>query len=324
VTVSRSSAAYEALGKVFIAGTGRSGTSILHNIVGGHPDAFKVPGESKFIVEGDGLRALVAALGDPCAVSSADLALNRFIAWTEALGERAENGIERLGYFHTIGRDWYFPPLRAFVDRLIAFREGPDYVFPRLFENRDELIALTREMVSAMFGAPAVAAGKRLWVEKTPNNLLAMDFVWELFPEACVIHIKRDPRAVLKSFMEQPWLPGDRERCATVLADIYAGWRHLKPRLDLAGRRYLEIRLEDLISSPRQMLGRIARLLGVENEFSGDGLHADRIDTWRTNMAADDREFAERVLAPYFALMGYEAGEGREAAPRAVHQVDGD
>jgi len=50
------------LGKIFIAGTGRCGTTLLHSILGTHPEAFKIPFESKFIVEADGLNALIPSL----------------------------------------------------------------------------------------------------------------------------------------------------------------------------------------------------------------------------------------------------------------------
>jgi hypothetical protein len=61
---------HEALGKIFIAGTGRSGTSILHQILGTHAEIFKIPYESKFIVEGDGLNALLPRLHEDFSITA--------------------------------------------------------------------------------------------------------------------------------------------------------------------------------------------------------------------------------------------------------------
>ena len=49
--------------------------------------------------------------------------------------------------------------------------------------------------------------GRRDWCEKTPFNILCMDFLWELVPEATIVHIKRHPVAVVASHVDQPWAP---------------------------------------------------------------------------------------------------------------------
>lgn len=171
---------YEAIGKIFIAGTGRSGTTILHDILGGHPDAFLIPYESKFIVEGDGLTALIPRLHANYSINASGLALRRFIEMMEdddlQAGEERQPSLDRLKYYEYIGREFYFPPLRDYIASLtdFFFYDAP---FPKLFECREELIALTRRFVATMFGAPTLAAGKKFWIEKTPENLIAMDFL---------------------------------------------------------------------------------------------------------------------------------------------------
>src|ERR1700742_2592016 len=51
-----------ALAPVFVAGTGRSGTSQLANIIGQHPRIHRIPMETHFIVDPGGLRDLADAL----------------------------------------------------------------------------------------------------------------------------------------------------------------------------------------------------------------------------------------------------------------------
>jgi hypothetical protein len=47
---------------IFAAGTGRSGTSQLANIIGEHPQIHRIPIETRFIVDPGGLRDLADAL----------------------------------------------------------------------------------------------------------------------------------------------------------------------------------------------------------------------------------------------------------------------
>ena len=53
---------------------------------------------------------------------------------------------------------------------------------PRYFSDRRELLEILRRAVDTMFGGVAADAGKSTWCEKTPFNLLCMDFLWELDP----------------------------------------------------------------------------------------------------------------------------------------------
>ena len=80
-------------------------------------------------------------------------------------------------------------------------------VVPRYFDDRPTLIAILRGFVEELFAGAAVAQGKQTWCEKTPFNVLSAPFLWELFPEATVVHVMRHPVAVVASHLHQPWAP---------------------------------------------------------------------------------------------------------------------
>ena len=157
-----------------------------------------------------------------------------------------------------------------------------------------------------MFGAPTFAAGKKFWVEKTPSNLIAMDFLWDLFPEATIVHIKRNPRGVLFSFLQQDWLPRDLKQVTNFLSHIYWRWMTLKPKLDLPSRRYVEIKLEDLSRQPQETMETVAKVAEIDSDFKFQLLKPDVVDRWQTEMPAEQREYAEQELGRYFGLMGYD------------------
>lgn len=297
----------ETLGKIFIAGTGRSGTTLLHRIIGTHPSVYQVPWESKFIVEGDGLNALIPRLCDEFSISASDLALLRFM---ETMGVPAQPLTQDsseldLRYADHIGAENYYPAVKDYL-RAISDGDVLDAPYPKRFDHRGELITLTRAFIARLFGEAAIKSQKRFWVEKTPSNIIALDFLWELFPEAAVINIKRDPRGVLWSFMEQPWWPNELERAATLLEHIYWRWARLKSRLNLTSLRYREIKLEDLASRPAESLAKVAETTGLTPEFSWTGLDLGMVDRWKSEMPAAHQRYCETRLAPYFALMGYD------------------
>ncbi len=210
-----------------------------------------------------------------------------------------------LQYAVQIGAENYYPALNDYLQAITDCQifGSP---FPKRFENRAELIGLTRAFLSRLFGDLTIKLQKLTWVEKTPSNIIAVDFLWELFPEAAVINIKRDPRGVLMSFMEQGWLPNDLERATEFLGHIYWRWSRLKPRLDLKNRRYLEVKLEDLARRPSEILADVAEVTGLTPDLPSAGIDIAMVERWKTQMPEAHKRYCETHLRPYFELMGYD------------------
>lgn len=299
--------------KVFICGTGRSGTSLLHDMVSAHPQIHGLRGETKFIVEGDGLAALIPALTDRYSITAADLALLRFMALMglDVPATQFQDGPDfARDLAARIGERFFVPALQSYVEALIDFNvttaaDPTGSPYPKHFEDPGTLIALTRAFIDAMFGAACDAAGKSVWCEKTPSSLVAIDLLWQLFPEARMLHIKRDPRGVLHSLMQQAWAPQDLRQATALLRHIYIRWLRLKPRLALPDPRYLEIKLEDLCADPDLVMGQVARTIGIPPEFRVTGTRIAMVDRWKVEMPGPHRAYAEAELEDIFDLMGY-------------------
>jgi hypothetical protein len=292
---------------IFVAGTGRSGTTLLHDLIANHENVFALPEESKFIVEGDGPSSLIPALTDGYSVTSSDLALLRFMVMMgqdiPGFGGKDDSRFGR--HLRTLfGPAAHDAAMAAYVSALTDF-EFAGFPFPRHFEDRAELIRLTRTLIRDLFEPAARAAGKSAWLEKTPSNLIAIDFLWELFPEARILHIKRDPRGVLHSLMQQDWAPQDIVPATSFLRHIYWRWARLQPRLNLPDPRFMELKLEDLCAEPEQTLDRVAAFLDLESDFPVHKIDAKMADRWQREMPADHRRHAETRLADMFDLMGY-------------------
>lgn len=109
------------LPRIFIGGTGRSGTTILYTVLGTHRMVHSFPEEMRFLVDPDGLISLVDAFTDRYSPIHAREALFRF----ERL-MRVDLNNPRfppfLGYeiANWLGNDYYWKRLEQFCESLVA------------------------------------------------------------------------------------------------------------------------------------------------------------------------------------------------------------
>ena len=111
-----------------------------------------------------------------------------------------------------------------------------------------------------------------------------MDFIWELFPEATIIHIKRDPRGVLFLFLQQEWMPQELRNTTNFQAIFTGGGCSLNLGSSSESRRYIEIKLENLCRYPHETMSTIANLPDISNDFDFRTLDPVAIDRWRTEI----------------------------------------
>lgn len=171
--------------------------------------------------------------------------------------------------------------------------------------------------------------------EKTPYYALLADRIQALFPRAKFIHLYRDPRDVVASYLEQYWVSdGTALHCARYIKIVFVRLRRLAERV--GPERYCEVRYEALVEHPERELTRLCAFLGeaydpamlefgkredpgyleVEKEFKGmtqEALTSSRIGRYAANMTPRQIWMVERMLGPLLAEHGYE----RASRPRA-------
>jgi hypothetical protein len=177
----------------------------------------------------------------------------------------------------------------------------------KYFSDRSQLVALARNYVDDLFRHAAHQHGKQTWSEKTPQHLLNLDFIWELFPDSYVIHIKRDPRGVAQSMTQQFWAPSDLADACHFMRPIYQRWADMRQRLDFTGRCYLEMKLEDFAIAPEKTLAQVADFCGLPNNFvNPPKIDANKVNYWRQEMTEDELALATGILEEDILDMGYE------------------
>jgi hypothetical protein len=131
----------------------------------------------------------------------------------------------------------------------------------------DEWTNLMRRTATEVLSRILIAKPQaRLVIEKTPDHVLHLHFVRQLFPNCRIIHIVRDGRDVVVSQMEaarqkwgQSWAASDAREAATRWCDwVERARKYRQPR-----ELYHEVRYEDLVSDGRRTLSGVFAFLGV-------------------------------------------------------------
>jgi hypothetical protein len=108
-------------------------------------------------------------------------------------------------------------------------------------------------------GSLAFAQGKRRWGTKTPNALLRLAELAAVYPDSQVIHVIRDGR---DSASSQARIDRSLVQAALLWRTGIRNGRRAGPLL--GPERYLEVRLEELLSSPEEQMRRMCAFLGED------------------------------------------------------------
>jgi Sulfotransferase family len=125
----------------------------------------------------------------------------------------------------------------------------------------------------------AASLQKRRWGEKTPFSADYLDTLFGWFPDARVVYMLRDPRAVVSSLLKIPWL-------AEVGVEAHAlSWAN-GVRRALANEgdpRILRVRYETLVHEPTEVLEHVC-------QFLGEAYSPDMLDSRHTLRASTLRD----------------------------------
>jgi hypothetical protein len=213
--------------------------------------------------------------------------------WSELVASTFDEFVPAAGFGHA---DWAAGPFEH-----QSYRRA----IPRYFSDRSELLEILRRAVDAMFGGAAADAGKPTWCEKTPFNLLCMDFLWELVPEATIVHVKRHPVAVVASHLDQPWAPPTVDGALAWLTPVYDRWLAWKATVDLTDKRFVEVTAEDLAADWPAQRRALFELVGVDDVATGSTFQSHVLEERNDQFDPATRAFVERTLGDVIPAMGY-------------------
>lgn len=295
----------DAVKKVFVVGPSRSGTSLLSNILGMNSQ----------IIGMHELHVFNGLYGGP----PSTLPGNRGEATSILARLRARQ-------LRTIWQDTPTADDLSFADKCVDLC-GQDY----------SQIGVYRAFCMAI----ASESGRSFVVEQTPINVMYMREILSLFPEAKMIAMVRDPRAILNSqrsrwkmrFLGAPNVP--LSETLRVLVNYHALtmsklWVKAVDATEPYGShpRVRIVRYEDLVSRPESVLAELCEFLGVEfeatmmsvgqigsstqrNDDRSAGVSKKSVDAWQKGLPKGDREICEFIAGRAARRYGYALGEGQ-------------
>jgi hypothetical protein len=196
------------------------------------------------------------------------------------------------------------------------------------------------EAVAAVYEAFAESRGKSRWGDKTPMYMQHLRLLERLFPTALYVHLVRDGRDAALSFLSMP------------RGIVTEGWGHPRTPAGFAcqwrsevlaaralggrtGKRYLELRYEELVADAAGAVARICAFAGLPYEpamleYAGtvdvsSKPHQQRlrqaptpgVRDWRRQMAPEDVAAFEAVAGDLLGELVYERATRPSAALRA-------
>lgn len=224
---------------VFICGVHRSGTTLLRDILDGHPSLVVLPSEGTYYTNQESkLKSMPEK------------------DWAEYLGKewlrRMANPINQPPYW-LLGRStdrgsFYVDFARYVMAWWTIIKHPPGTQWPHM----------------AIILAYASCTGKlsaRLWVDKTPTNERFLKRIWQELPSAKIVHMVREPIAIILSHKKMD--PSFNLRHTL---------RYLKNSFYIAAQqsvlhdpRFLLLRYEDLCNDPQKITADLAVFLDIES-----------------------------------------------------------
>lgn len=287
---------------VFVLGTGRCGSTLVHEVLARHPDV-----------------GFVSNVDDRLA------GLDLTGRWNNAVYRRIPDRFTRKGRMR-------FAPSEGY--RVLEAQVSP--LLPQPFRDltaADATPWLTKRFRD-FFERRRVAQAKPLFLHKF-TGWPRSGFVREAFPDARFVHVIRDGRAVANSWLQMPWwlgfggpeqwhwgpLPPEYAgvweasgRSHVVLAGL--GWNILMDAYSRAKALtpapvWVDVRYEDVVADPRASIGALLDYMSLEWTADFDAafdtytFSSGRSDAFRRDLSGADVAALSGALEPHLRRYSY-------------------
>lgn len=290
---------------VFIGGTGRSGTTVLGDLLNEHSQVrTSDPTEIKFLANRGGFLDVVFGSMGSKLDARPQLSILHYRTYRQRRAKENELRLDRFSQFQRrLWEKWWqidAPPPHGPGLHSGVSRESFEQLLER-YRRRIERdpIRQAREFLHGFITSQSKHGQERYWVETTPMNISYSYRLTKIFPEAKFIIIRRDPRDVIASLLTKNWGPN------TPLEGVE--WIEARLRADhlaiqaVPPSQVLIINLEDLISnSPQESYELILRFLALQDEDRMKSFHTNKMSSenassgrWKTEI--DTPEFAAAI-----------------------------
>lgn len=196
---------------VFVGGTGRSGTTVVGDLLGFHDQIrTSVPIEIKFLANKSGLLQLV--FGRDLSEGHKKISyLNLRARRRRWLSKREKFKKIQGEFLDRIWNTWWDidapPPHGRGLQSGITKKQLEKLLATLIFELRINRVWAARRFMRNFISTQEGHKGQKYWVETTPLNIAQAERILKLFPNALFINMVRDPRDVIASLLTKNWGP---------------------------------------------------------------------------------------------------------------------
>lgn len=277
---------------VFIIGSGRSGTTILYNLLSMHPDVCYFSALTNNHPNKPWFAVFHRVLDIP------------------VIGHMIRGKITS----SSLKNSWILP------------NEGEN-----IYRNHCGFINMNRTTIqdfdtttyrkfSESINVHAQATGRTIFITKQTSNIQRLELLHAMFPDAYWVHIIRDGRAVANSLFHIDWWNSVTlwwtKKQPNKMHDVALCGKHWKTNVleilnhkQLLGSRYVEIRYESLIRNPRAALTKILRRihLPVYKKFMSfiPKSLPDKNKKWQKQLTPSQQKNLKKEIQPLLSQLGY-------------------
>ncbi len=166
--------------------------------------------------------------------------------------------------------------------------------------------------------------GAKMWGDQSPIHTFYLPYIKRIFPQARYIHMLRDGRDVTASLVSRF---GEDHLYESVLRWKTSLKRINQFRKQIQSRQYLEVRYEDLVREPEQVLQQVCQFIGIDYstvmldywklpstiEHKYDSYHKNlekpvfdsSIGKWKEVLSAEQQQYVLKKMSRALKELGY-------------------
>lgn len=278
----RNSGRFHSVIPVFIGGTGRSGTTVLGDLLNEHSLVrTSNPTEIKFLANRGGFLDVVFGSMSSQLENREKISILHFRTYRQRAQKESLQRRERFDEFsEKLWHKWWEidapaphgPGLHAGIDK----KDLQSLLDSYAQSIKKDSIKQARKLMQGFIAIQKNRKDEKFWAETTPMNITYSHRLIKLFPEAKFIVIRRDPRDVIASLLTKNWGPETPlEGVDWIEARIRADNEALK---SVPKNQVMFINLEDLVTnSPQESYNKLLNFLQLQGEPAMRAFHANKM-----------------------------------------------
>jgi hypothetical protein len=292
---------------VFIGGTGRSGTTVLGDLLNEHSLVrTSNPTEIKFLANRGGFLDVVFGSMNSQLENREKISIFHFRTYRQrAQKDLLQRKVRFDEFSEKLWQKWWEidapaphgPGLHAGIDK----KDLQGLLDSYAKSIKKDSIKQARKFMQGFIAIQKNRKGEKFWAETTPMNITYSHRLVKLFPEAKFIVIRRDPRDVIASLLTKNWGP------ETPLEGV--DWIEARIRADnealtsVPKNQVMFINLEDLVTnSPQESYNKLLNFLELQDEpamraFHTNKMTAENASSGRWKNEINDPEFEAAIGA---------------------------